>query len=124
VGGGAARPRARFGDLGGCPGAGGSAARAGLRAVLAGDRVFPANFEVVSRLLTHHRPIPIKRGSETALQGEVRVLVATGETPVCSRRRCEAVTSGAIVAVGVGVTVHTEYRATRPHEGAAFLHAG
>lgn len=96
----------------------------GLRAALAGDRVFPANFEVVSRLLTHHRPIPRKRGSETALQGEVRVLVATEETPGCSRRRCETVTSGAIAAVGVVVTVHTEHRATRPHEGAAFLYAG
>jgi hypothetical protein len=31
--------------------------------------MFPANFDVVSRLLTHHRPISRKHGSDTALQG-------------------------------------------------------
>lgn len=52
------------------------------------------------------------------------MLVATRETPRCFRRWCETVTSGAIAAVGVVVTVHNEHRATRPHGSAAFLYAG
>jgi RNA polymerase sigma-70 factor (ECF subfamily) len=42
-------------------------------------RVFPANFEVASRLLTHHSAIPGSADSTRLSRGEVRVMVATRE---------------------------------------------